>query len=91
MRRLDSDRQFRAGSFSFEAISQMPFSEIKIDRSLVEGCGTVATNANICKTNIQIAHNFGCRAAAVGVVLFIAIVPLLIVNIRRFQQQEEQR
>ena len=45
MRRLDSDRQFRAGSFSFEAISQMPFSEIKIDRSLVEGCGTVATNA----------------------------------------------
>jgi alpha-glucoside transport system permease protein len=31
------------------------------------------------------------RAAAVGVVLFAAIVPLLIVNIRRFQQQEEQR
>jgi alpha-glucoside transport system permease protein len=31
------------------------------------------------------------RAAAVGVVLFIAIVPLLVVNIRRFQQQEEQR
>ena len=58
---------FGRGSFSFEAISQMPFSEIKIDRSLVEGCGTVATNANICKTIIQIAHNFGCRAAAVGV------------------------
>jgi alpha-glucoside transport system permease protein len=31
------------------------------------------------------------RAAAVGVVLFLAIVPLLVVNIRRFQQQEEQR
>ena len=31
------------------------------------------------------------RAAAVGVVLFIAIVPLMLVNIRRFQQQEEQR
>lgn len=31
------------------------------------------------------------RAAAIGVVLFVAIVPLLIVNIRRFQQQEEQR
>ena len=31
------------------------------------------------------------RAAAVGVVLFVAIVPLLLVNIRRFQQQEEQR
>ena len=31
------------------------------------------------------------RAAAVGVVLFLAIIPLLFVNIRRFQQQEEQR
>ena len=40
-------------------------------------------------SQLQSSH-FG-RAAAVGVVLFAAIVPLLIVNIRRFQQQEEQR
>jgi alpha-glucoside transport system permease protein len=39
----------------------------------------------------QLEHNHNSRAAAVGVVLFVAIVPLLIVNIRRFQQQEEQR
>ena len=39
----------------------------------------------------QLAGAHYGRAAAVGVVLFIAIVPLLIVNIRRFQQQEEQR
>ena len=39
----------------------------------------------------QLSHNHNSRAAAVGVVLFLAIVPLLIVNIRRFQQQEEQR
>jgi alpha-glucoside transport system permease protein len=39
----------------------------------------------------QLAHAHYSRAAAVGVVLFAAIVPLLIVNIRRFQQQEEQR
>jgi ABC-type sugar transport system permease subunit len=39
----------------------------------------------------QLAHAHYSRAAAVGVVLFLAIVPLLIVNIRRFQQQEEQR
>lgn len=31
------------------------------------------------------------RAAAVGVVLFVAIIPLLVINVRRFQQQEEQR
>jgi EAL domain-containing protein (putative c-di-GMP-specific phosphodiesterase class I) len=58
---------FGRGSFSLEAMSRMSFSEIKIDRSLVEGCGSASTNANICKTIIQIAHNFGCRAAAVGV------------------------
>lgn len=39
----------------------------------------------------QIQHSHNSRAAAVGVVLFLTIVPLLIVNIRRFQQQEEQR
>lgn len=39
----------------------------------------------------QIQHSHNSRAAAVGVVLFLTIVPLLLVNIRRFQQQEEQR
>jgi alpha-glucoside transport system permease protein len=39
----------------------------------------------------QLSNAHYARAAAVGVVLFIAIVPLLVVNIRRFQQQEETR
>ena len=39
----------------------------------------------------QLSNAHYGRAAAVGVVLFLAIVPLLVVNIRRFQQQEEQR
>ncbi|HEV2036155.1 MAG TPA: sugar ABC transporter permease [Candidatus Dormibacteraeota bacterium] len=39
----------------------------------------------------QLSNSHNARAAAVGCVLFIAIVPLLIINIRRFQQQEEQR
>jgi alpha-glucoside transport system permease protein len=39
----------------------------------------------------QLSNAHYGRAAAVGVVLFMAIVPLLVVNIRRFQQQEEQR
>jgi alpha-glucoside transport system permease protein len=39
----------------------------------------------------QLSNAHYSRAAAVGVVLFLAIVPLLVVNIRRFQQQEEQR
>jgi EAL domain-containing protein (putative c-di-GMP-specific phosphodiesterase class I) len=48
-------------------LNQVPFSEIKIDRSLVEGCATNPGNAKICKTLIQMAHNFGCRAVAVGI------------------------
>jgi EAL domain-containing protein (putative c-di-GMP-specific phosphodiesterase class I) len=58
---------FGRGAFAFDAMSQIAFSEIKIDRSLVEGCASSSTNANICKTIIQMAHNFGCRAVAVGI------------------------
>jgi alpha-glucoside transport system permease protein len=52
-----------------------------------------AYNTDVIATQMfsQLSHAHYSRAAAVGVVLFVAIVPLLIVNIRRFQQQEEQR
>jgi alpha-glucoside transport system permease protein len=52
-----------------------------------------AYNTDVIATQMfrQLATAHYGRAAAVGVVLFVAIVPLLIVNIRRFQQQEEQR
>src|SRR5207302_1749241 len=52
-----------------------------------------AYNTDVIATQMfsQLQHNHNSRAAAVGVVLFLAIVPLLVVNIRRFQQQEEQR
>ena len=35
-------------------------------------------------------HNFG-RASAIAVVLLTAIVPVMLLNIRRFRQQEEMR
>ncbi len=35
-------------------------------------------------------HNFG-RASAIAVVLLLAIVPVMMVNIRRFQEQEALR
>ena len=49
------------------ALKQLAFSEIKIDRSLVQGAASNAGDANICKTLIQLAHNFGSRAVAVGI------------------------
>lgn len=53
--------------------------------------GAYQTDVIATKMYSQLASAHYGRAAAVGVVLFIAIVPLLIVNVRRFQQQEEQR
>jgi EAL domain-containing protein (putative c-di-GMP-specific phosphodiesterase class I) len=55
------------GSSCLSILNQMPFSEIKIDRSLVQSCATKPGNATICKTLIQMAHNFGAEAVAVGV------------------------
>jgi EAL domain-containing protein (putative c-di-GMP-specific phosphodiesterase class I) len=58
---------FGRGSTSLTVLNQIRFCEIKIDRSLVDGCATNPANAKICKTLIQMAHNFGCRAVAVGI------------------------
>ena len=41
------------------ALKQIPFAEIKIDRSLVQSSASNTGDANICKTLIQLAHNFG--------------------------------
>ncbi len=43
---------FGRGSSSMNVLNQIPFGEIKIDRSLVDGCATNAGNAKICKTVI---------------------------------------
>ena len=58
---------FGRGASSLDVLNQVAFSEIKIDRSLIEGCATNSGNEKICKTIIQMAHNFGCRAVAVGI------------------------
>jgi alpha-glucoside transport system permease protein len=52
-----------------------------------------AYNTDVIATQMfrQLSNSHYARAAAVGVVLFLAIVPLLIVNIRRFQAEEEMR
>ena len=58
---------FGCGSFFLATLNQMPFAEIKIDRSLVEGCARDHGQLNICKTIVEMAHNFGIRAVAVGI------------------------
>lgn len=58
---------FGLRAFDFNLLNEVPFAEIKIDRALVEGCASSPGNANMCKTIIQMAHNFGSKAVAVGI------------------------
>jgi EAL domain-containing protein (putative c-di-GMP-specific phosphodiesterase class I) len=58
---------FGRGPFSLDLLNQVSFAEIKIDRSVVEDCASNSERAKICKSVIQLAHNFGCLATAVGV------------------------
>jgi EAL domain-containing protein (putative c-di-GMP-specific phosphodiesterase class I) len=58
---------FGRGNSSFSVFRYLPFSEIKIDPSFVQGCANNKGNASVCKTMIQLAHNFSSEAAAVGI------------------------
>jgi EAL domain-containing protein (putative c-di-GMP-specific phosphodiesterase class I) len=58
---------FGAGYSSLSILRELPFVELKIDRSFVNGCATDATNAAICQTAIDLAHRFGGTAVAKGV------------------------
>jgi EAL domain-containing protein (putative c-di-GMP-specific phosphodiesterase class I) len=48
-------------------LDQLPFAELKLDRSFVTDCSTDKVNAPLCKTVIDLAHRFGSVAVAVGI------------------------
>jgi EAL domain-containing protein (putative c-di-GMP-specific phosphodiesterase class I) len=58
---------FGRGNSSFGLFKELPFSEIKIDRSFVHGCAVDRGNANICKAMIELGHSFGSKTSAVGI------------------------
>jgi EAL domain-containing protein (putative c-di-GMP-specific phosphodiesterase class I) len=51
---------------SLMKLKELPFAEMKLDRSYVAGCGTDKANAPICKTVIDLAHSFGALAVGIG-------------------------
>jgi EAL domain-containing protein (putative c-di-GMP-specific phosphodiesterase class I) len=58
---------FGRGYSSLKRLKELPFSELKLDASFVSDCGTDKVNAPICKTVIDLAHNFGSAATAIGI------------------------
>jgi EAL domain-containing protein (putative c-di-GMP-specific phosphodiesterase class I)/FixJ family two-component response regulator len=44
-----------------------PFAELKLDRAFVADCAIDRGHAAICKSVIDLAHNFGAKAVGVGV------------------------
>jgi EAL domain-containing protein (putative c-di-GMP-specific phosphodiesterase class I) len=58
---------FGRGYSSLVRLKELPFAELKLDRTFVTDCGTDKVNAPICKTVIDLAHNFGSLAVAIGI------------------------
>lgn len=58
---------FGRGYSSLARLGELPFAELKLDRAFVADCGSDRVNAPLCKTVIDLAHNFGKVAVAIGI------------------------
>lgn len=58
---------FGAGYSSLARLRQLPFSELKIDRSYVMNCHTDKVNSGLCETIVELAKRFGLKTIAEGI------------------------
>jgi EAL domain-containing protein (putative c-di-GMP-specific phosphodiesterase class I) len=58
---------FGIGYSTLERLRTLPFAELKIDRSLVDGCSKDQEKYRLCKRIVDLAHRFGMTAVAEGV------------------------
>lgn len=58
---------FGTGYSHLARMKELPFAELKLDRSMVTDCGENPNNASLCHAAIDLAHGFGCVAVAEGV------------------------
>lgn len=58
---------FGTGYSHLARLKELPFAEVKLDRSLVTNCGENRDNASLCHAAIDLAHGFGCTAVAEGI------------------------
>jgi EAL domain-containing protein (putative c-di-GMP-specific phosphodiesterase class I) len=58
---------FGAGYSSLARLRQLPFSELKIDRSYVTDCDQDKVNAGLCETIVELAKRFDLKTVAEGI------------------------
>ncbi|MGC1538232.1 MAG: EAL domain-containing protein [Xanthobacteraceae bacterium] len=58
---------FGAGYSSLARLRQLPFGELKIDRSYVSNCSADRVNAGLCETIIELGKRFGLKTVAEGI------------------------
>ncbi|HEV7277743.1 MAG TPA: EAL domain-containing protein [Devosiaceae bacterium] len=58
---------FGRGMLPVGKLRQLPFLELKLDRSFVHGCAADAARAETCRKVIALAHGLDCVAVAVGI------------------------
>jgi EAL domain-containing protein (putative c-di-GMP-specific phosphodiesterase class I) len=58
---------FGAGYSSLARLRQLPFSELKIDRSYVTNCHIDRVNAGLCETIVELAKRFDLKTVAEGI------------------------
>lgn len=58
---------FGAGYSSLARLRQLPFSELKIDRSYVTNCHADKVNGGLCETIVELAKRFGLKTVAEGI------------------------
>ena len=58
---------FGAGYSSLARLRQLPFSELKIDRSYVTDCHADKVNAGLCETIVELAKRFDLKTVAEGI------------------------
>jgi EAL domain-containing protein (putative c-di-GMP-specific phosphodiesterase class I) len=59
--------KFGRGHSVLAGLEQIPFAEVKLDHSFVTDCSTERANVPICRTVIDLAHQFGRPAVAMGI------------------------
>jgi EAL domain-containing protein (putative c-di-GMP-specific phosphodiesterase class I)/FixJ family two-component response regulator len=58
---------FGSGYASLSRLKDLPFTEVKIDRSFVDNCASNQLKHGLCQTIVDLAHRFGASVCAEGV------------------------